>query len=252
MNLATNAGDAMPNGGKLAIATSLITLDREFVAAHGYGSPGRFALLTVTDTGSGMDAATSARIFEPFFTTKEVGKGTGLGLSMAYGIVKQHNGFITCYSEPGSGTTFRIYLPLVDVIAEPRKAAATEYTPGGTETILVAEDDEQVRMLTHKLLESFGYTVIEARDGNDALTQFFAHQETIQLALLDVIMPGMNGRETYEEMRKRAPDLKVLFTSGYSADIFQKSELYEANFAFISKPTLPAELLLKIRHLLDE
>jgi len=252
MDLATNTRDALQNGGKLAIATSMVNLDREFVATHGYGAPGRFVLLTVTDTGNGMSEETKSRIFEPFFTTKEVGRGTGLGLSMAYGIVKQHNGYITCYSEPGEGTTFRVYLPAVDALAEPVPAPSAKTPPGGTETILVAEDDEQVRMLTHKLLESFGYTVIEARDGNDALTQFFAHQETIQLALLDVIMPGKNGRDAYEEMRKRSPGLKALFTSGYSADIFQRGKLDELNFAFISKPALPTELLHKIRQLLDE
>jgi PAS domain S-box-containing protein len=252
MNLATNARDAMQNGGKLAIATSMIDIGRDFVATHGYGTPGRYALLTVTDTGNGMNEETKSRIFEPFFTTKEVGRGTGLGLSMAYGIVKSHNGYITCYSEPGEGTTFRVYLPAVDAMAEPLSESSAETPPGGTETILVAEDDEQVRILTHKLLESFGYTVIEARDGKDALAQFFAHQETIQLALLDVIMPGKNGREAYEEMRKMSPGLKVLFTSGYSADIFQQGEFHESSYALISKPVLPAELLQKIRHLLDE
>jgi two-component system, cell cycle sensor histidine kinase and response regulator CckA len=252
MNLTTNARDAMHNGGKLAIATSMISLDRDFVATHGYGAPGRFVLLTVTDTGTGMDAETRIRIFEPFFTTKEVGKGTGLGLSMVYGIVKQHSGYITCYSEPGEGTTFRIYLPAVDALAEPVPESSAGLLPGGTETILMAEDDEQVRMLTHKLLESLGYTVIEARDGNDALKQFFAHQDVIQLALLDVIMPGKNGREAYEEMRKKVPGLKALFTSGYSADIFQCNEFNESNFAFISKPSLPTELSQKIRQMLDE
>lgn len=251
MNLSTNSRDAMQSGGKLAIATSMIDLGRDFVATHGYGAPGRYALLTVTDTGNGMDEKTKSRIFEPFFTTKEMGKGTGLGLSMAYGIVKSHNGYITCYSEPGEGTTFRIYLPAVDAMAEPMPATSAETPPGGTETILVAEDDEQVRMLTCKLLEDFGYAVIEARDGNHALTQFLAHQEAIQLVLLDVIMPGRNGREVYEEMRKRSPGLKALFTSGYSADIFQHGEFDESGYAFISKPVLPAELLQKIRHLLD-
>src|SRR6185369_11813748 len=201
--------------------------------------PGRFALLTVSYSGAGMDLATSSRIFEPFFTTKDVGKGTGLGLSLAYGIIKQHNGYINCYSEPGIGTTFRVYLPIVNALAEPLPVSSAETLQGGTETILVAEDDTQVRMLTHKLLESFGYTVIEAMDGEDALKQFVAHQKTIQLALLDVIMPGKNGREAYEEMRKRSPSLKVLFTSGYSADIFQQGEFEGAGFDFVSKPVLP-------------
>jgi len=252
MNLSSNARDAMQNGGKLSVATSMINLDRDFVAYHGYGAPGRYVLLTVTDTGNGMDEKTKARIFEPFFTTKEVGKGTGLGLSMAYGIVKSHNGYITCYSEPGAGTTIRVYLPAVDALAEPLPLPADEFYPGGTETILVAEDDEQVRMLTHKLLETFGYTVIEARDGNDALKQFSTCKEMISLVLLDVIMPGKNGREVYEEMRKEKTGLKVLFTSGYSTDIFQQWELDESGLDFISKPVLPVELLQKIRALLDE
>ena len=251
MNLVTNARDAMASGGRLAVATSMTMLDRDFVATHGYGAPGRYALLTVTDTGSGMDDATRNRIFEPFFTTKEAGKGTGLGLSMAYGIVKSHNGYITCYSEPGAGTTFRVYLPAVDGQAEPALALASEFAPGGTETILVAEDDEQVRMLTHKLLESFGYTVIEARDGIDAVNQFLAHREEIGLVLLDVIMPGKNGREVFEEMTRLAPELRVIFTSGYSSDIFQQWESGDADVAFISKPAPPVELLKKVRAILD-
>ena len=252
MNLATNARDAMPQGGKLAIRIAMASLDRDFVATHGYGAPGSYVLVTVTDTGVGMDAETRSRIFEPFFTTKEVGRGTGLGLSMAYGIVKQHNGYITCYSEPGAGTTFRIYLPAVDALAEAAIESLVEFHPGGTETILLAEDDEQVRVLTSSLLERFGFRVITAYDGKDALVQFHAHRDAIQLVLLDVIMPGKNGREVCEEMRKSTPGLKVLFTSGYSADIFQLGEFDEPSFAFISKPALPAELLRKIRQLLDE
>jgi PAS domain S-box-containing protein len=251
MNLVTNARDAMQHGGKLAIATSTIDISRDFVAAHGYGVPGRYALLTVTDTGKGMSEDTKSRIFEPFFTTKEVGKGTGLGLAMVYGIVKSHNGYINCYSEPGKGTTFRVYLPSVDDHAEPIPESTAETPPGGTETILIAEDDEQVRILTHKLLENVGYTVIEATDGKDALNQFFAHRESIRLALLDVIMPRKNGREVYEAMKKSSPGLKVLFTSGYSADIFQQ-EGCEAAYPLISKPVMPTELLQKIRDILDE
>ena len=252
MNLATNARDAMPQGGKLAIRLAMASLDRDFVASHGYGAPGSYILLTVTDTGIGMDAETKSRIFEPFFTTKEVGKGTGLGLSMAYGIVKQHNGYITCYSEPGAGTTFRIYLPAVDALAEAVIESSAEFPPGGTETILLAEDDEQVRVLTSSLLERFGYTVITAHDGKDALVQFHAHRDAIQLVVLDVIMPGKNGRAACEEMRASAPGLKALFTSGYAADIFPLGEFDEPGFAFISKPVFPAELLRRIRQLLDE
>jgi PAS domain S-box-containing protein len=252
MNLATNARDAMPDGGVLAISTGLACLDREFTATHGYGVPGRYAVIAVSDTGVGMDEETRLRIFEPFYTTKEVGKGTGLGLSIAYGIVKQHSGFVTCYSEPGKGTTFRIYLPAVDASADPLPLEAIEIPPAGTETILLAEDDEQVRALTRELLERFGYRVIEAVDGRDALVQFAAHQAQVRLALLDVIMPGRNGRDAYHDMKKLAPDLKVLFTSGYSADIFQRGEIADAGLPFICKPVVPSELLKAIRRALDE
>jgi two-component system, cell cycle sensor histidine kinase and response regulator CckA len=252
MNLTANARNAMPQGGNLAFATSTINLDRDFVATHGYGTPGSYVLLTVTDNGVGMDAVTMSRIFEPFFTTKGEGKGTGLGLSIAYGIVKQHNGYINCYSEPGKGTTFRIYLPAVDILAEPVLLSSAECPPSGTETILLAEDDEPVRVLISSLLEKFGYTVITAHDGKDALVQFHANHDAIQLVLLDVIMPGKNGREACEEMRKSAPGLKALFTSGYSDNIFQRGEFDEPGFAFIAKPALPAELLRTIRQLLDE
>jgi len=253
MNMATNARDAMPNGGTLTISLSATELDHDFVAIHGYGEPGRYALLVVSDTGIGMDETTRQRIFEPFFTTKAQGHGTGLGLSMVYGIIKQHNGYINCYSEPGTGATFRIYLPATDALEE-QTIEKTHPPPiqRGTETILLAEDDAQVRTLTRNLLKQFGYTVIEAINGKDAVTQFHAHATSIQLVLLDVIMPVMNGRAALEEMKKTAPDLKVLFTSGYSADIFQQEEIGGRGLPFISKPAAPFELLRMIRQLLDD
>lgn len=252
MNLATNARDAMPGGGKLAISVATILLDQIFVASHGYGKPGRFALISVSDSGVGMDEATRQRIFEPFFTTKEVGHGTGLGLSMVYGIVKQHNGYINCYSEPGQGTTFRIYLPIIAAPADQVAEVASPDVQGGTETVLLAEDDDQVRTPTRKLLESFGYHVIEAVDGRDALARFKSSGAEIRLVILDVIMPGMNGRDVLEEIRKISPDMRVLFTSGYSADVFRQNELGVSDFPFISKPAYPADFLKMVRLLLDD
>jgi PAS domain S-box-containing protein len=251
MNLATNARDAMPDGGMFFVSTGQVAIDQSFLAAHGYGRPGRYVLLTVSDTGSGMDEATRLRIYEPFFTTKEVGKGTGLGLAMVYGTVKQHDGFITCYSESGRGTTFRIYLPTLDGVAVAGQAAEKHYPCGAGETILLAEDDSQVRGLTRELLENYGYRVIEAVDGEEAIQLFSAHEDDIRLTILDVIMPRKNGRETYEELRRMKPGLKTLFTSGYSTDIFKSSELEVEGTRFISKPIAPTELLQSVRMLLD-
>ena len=249
MNLATNARDAMPRGGILWIGTGIVELDREFIRIHGYGTPGRYASITCSDNGVGMDTETAQRIFEPFFTTKEVGKGTGLGLAIVYGIVQQHQGYINCYSEPGKGTSFRIYLPLARQ-AEGDKAAGTEPAlPGGSETILIAEDDAAARSLTRQILETFGYTVIETVDGEDAVRQFRAHRDRIGLVLLDVIMPKKNGREACREIQKLEPEIKCLFTSGYAADIFGEEEKKELNF--IPKPIIPTQLLKQIRKILD-
>ena len=213
MNLAANARDAMPEGGTLTIETGTAELDMDFLKIHEYGKPGMYAMITVTDTGHGMDENTRQRIFEPFFTTKEVGKGTGLGLSMVYGIIKQHSGYINCYSEQGKGTTFRIYLPLIKEEAKEAKAAAEGYTAltGGTETILLAEDEEEVRKLMKLVLEEAGYKVIEAVDGQEALEKFRENKDSIDLLLLDVIMPKINGKGVYEEAKKIKPDVKALF-----------------------------------------
>jgi CheY-like chemotaxis protein len=251
MNLATNARDAMPNGGDLIISTGEAELDIEFIRTHGYGTCGKYALLTVEDTGAGFDAKTKERIFEPFFTTKEVGKGTGLGLSVSYGIVQQHNGFIDVYSEAGNGTVFKIYLPLIEEKAASMKAKEQLPLDGGNETILLVEDEPSVRKAIKVMLESYGYNVIEAENGNEALDKFRGHKDIIRLAILDVIMPGKNGKETYDEMRSIAPDIKAIFTSGYDSDVLTDKRILEEGVEFISKPASPRELLHKIRTLLD-
>jgi CheY-like chemotaxis protein len=242
----------MQHGGSLTLTTEIVIIDREFVSAHGYGRPGVYALITFTDTGSGMDEATKERVFEPFFTTKEVGKGTGLGLAVSYGIIKQHDGFIALYSEPGIGTTFRIYLPLIQSGTSEDLSKLLEEVPvGGTETILLAEDDEAVRVLTKRLLTEFGYTVIEAVDGVDAVTRFTENSDAINLILSDLIMPNMNGKEAVDEIRKSRPEIKVIFSSGYAPETIQAKVSLEANVNFIAKPVSPMELLRKVRSVLD-
>jgi CheY-like chemotaxis protein len=240
----------MPKGGNFRIGTEVVELDWEFIQVHGYGSPGRYVSLTCSDDGFGMDNETAQRIFEPFFTTKEIGKGTGLGLAIVYGIIKQHNGAIKCYSEPGKGTTFRIFLPLTRRRPLPVEGTdAPESMPaGGTETILLAEDDIAVRSLTRQILETFGYTVVEAVDGEDAVIQFIA-QKQIDLVILDVIMPNKNGKETCHDIRELQPDIKCLFISGCAADIFSEREKEGA--LFLPKPIIPTLLLKKVREILD-
>jgi len=253
MNLATNARDAMPKGGTFTISTEQVHLDEEFTTTRGLGMSGRYAQISVSDTGHGMDEATSRRIFDPFFTTKEVGKGTGLGLAVVYGIVKQHDGHITVYSEPGTGTTFRIYLPVITVEASGEKEKVSEEHPvGGTEIILLAEDNEVVRKLTVAVLEDFGYTVITAVDGEDAVARYREHGDSIQLLLFDLIMPKKNGKEAYDEIRKIRPDLKIIFSSGYSADIVRDKASIGSEVSIIFKPVSPVELLKKVRSVLDK
>jgi PAS domain S-box-containing protein len=252
MNLATNAGDAMQEGGRLTIHTEFEVLDDEYVDAYGYGKPGKYALITVADTGQGMDAETLKKIFEPFFTTKGIGEGTGLGLAISYGIIKQHNGYIKVYSEPGQGTVFKIYLPLGEEAALPdKKIESAVPVKGGNETILVAEDDASLRNLARIVLESFGYTVISAEDGEDAIIKFIENRNRINLVLLDMIMPKKNGKEVSAAIRKVSTGTKILFVSGYTMDIIKTKELTEAGFDFIHKPFLPKDLLIKMREVLD-
>jgi PAS domain S-box-containing protein len=250
MNLVTNARDAMPRGGNLHIATDRLEITSQNMLAHNIAVPGVYAFISVTDNGMGMDRKTQARIFEPFFTTKEVGKGTGLGLAMVYGIIKKHNGFINVYSEPGQGTTFRIYLPLAQrAVGEIRREEGIA-PPSGSETILLVEDDQTVRTVTRTALEAFGYTVIEAADGEEAVRIFRARKDEIQMVLCDVIMPKKNGKETLDELKKMRPDIKALFMSGYTSDIIMQKGILEEGFHFISKPLNPGDLLKKIRDVL--
>jgi PAS domain S-box-containing protein len=252
INLASNARDAMPKGGLLTIITGQFGIDDEFIRMHGYGKAGAYAHIAVTDTGLGMDEGTRERIFEPFFTTKEPGKGTGLGLSIVYGIVKQHNGYIDAYSEPGKGSSFNVYLPLIRdrSIAEQVKPLQ-EPAEGGGETILLAEDDETVRELTRSVLEKYGYMVVEAVDGEDAVKKFMEYEDRIDLLLFDVVMPKKSGEEAYEEIRKVKTDIRVIFASGYPGDVVRKKAKLGEHMELISKPVLPTELLRKIREILD-
>jgi PAS domain S-box-containing protein len=252
INLVTNARDAMLEGGRLTISTGFAAMDEESVAAYGYGKPGRYALITVADTGPGIDAEMQKKIFEPFFTTKGIGEGTGLGLAISYGIIKQHNGYIKVYGEPGQGTVFKIFLPLSEETAsEAKKGDAAAFIKGGNETILIAEDDASLRKLTKTVLESFGYTVVLAKDGEDAITQFMENRERISLVLLDMIMPKKNGKEVSEAIIKVDPRMKVLFASGYALNTITNQDLRESGFDFIHKPFRPKELLAKVREVLE-
>ncbi len=251
MNLATNARDAMPDGGHLTMETSVVEIGEEYLRRGLFERKGRYALLTVTDTGIGMDEKTRERIFEPFFTTKEVGKGTGLGLAIVDGIINQHNGYINVYSEPGRGTTFKMYLPLIEGEIKEIQQDVIPAIKGGTETLLLAEDDTDVRSLIKDILESYGYKVIDAADGEDALRLFHKNREDIRMAILDVVMPRKNGREVYEEIKRIVPDIKVLFMSGYTADIISEKGILKAGLDFISKPVSPKDLLKLVREILD-
>jgi two-component system cell cycle sensor histidine kinase/response regulator CckA len=249
INLAINARDAMAGGGALTITVEAVTIDDFFVRANGYGEPGRYALLSVADTGVGMDRATVERVFEPFFTTKQAGKGTGLGLSTAYGVVKQHGGYIRVYSEPGRGTSFRIYLPLAGPDAAPTEPE--EAPPqGGTETVLLAEDDDSVRNGIRQILEEFGYTVIEASDGGQAISKFSEAPDSVRLLILDMLMPEMSGTEVYEMARRKSPGIKAVFMSGYT-NAMRGDRFSAGDAAVVSKPASPLELLKKMRRLLD-
>jgi PAS domain S-box-containing protein len=251
MNLATNARDAMPDGGLLTIKTESAFIDSDFVQMNGYGTPGRYALVSVSDTGCGMDEETRLKVFEPFFTTKEVGKGTGLGLSTAYGIIRQHGGFLTVYSEPGEGSTFRIYLPILDeYVGTERDPSALLFPPPGTETVLLVEDEPEVREMTRTLLEKNGYRVYEATDGEQALEQYVANEEQVDLLILDVIMPKRNGKEIYDIIRRSREDIKTIFISGYTADIVEQKGIPETCH-LVSKPYSPHAFLWKVRNVLD-
>jgi signal transduction histidine kinase len=250
INLVTNARDAMPNGGTLSISSELAELTEDAVKGPWTLPPGSYAKLTVSDSGVGIDASVRDRVFEPFFTTKEVGKGTGLGLSMAYGIVKQHRGSIEVESEQGKGTVFTIYLPVVESMVERKKLETLLLPTGSGETILLAEDDRFVRMLTKHILIKYGYLVIEASDGDDALEKFRDNHESVQLLLLDVIMPKKTGKQIYDEARRICPDIKAIFMSGHTFDVITKQGVFSEGIHLLSKPLTPGELLVKVRQVL--
>ncbi|WP_163338187.1 PAS domain-containing sensor histidine kinase [Desulfopila sp. IMCC35008] len=247
MNLVVNASDAMINGGKIVIETSTTTLDSNYTEGHLDLKPGRYIQLAVSDTGSGMDQETHEHIFEPFFTTKGQ-SGTGLGLATVYGIVKQHNGHITVYSEPDQGTTFKVFFPVSETDQKSGGLPLTAETDlAGTETILLVEDDKQVRDLTSAMLEHHGYTIFAAHEGEKACEIYSANKESIDMLLTDVIMPGMNGKELYERLQKMTPDLKVLYMSGYTSDIIDHHGILNSGTQFIQKPFSTTALTRKIR-----
>jgi len=252
MNLAVNARDAMLQGGKLTIETANVDLDEEYIRQHTGAQPGSCVMLTVSDTGDGMDKQTCSHIFEPFFTTKQLGKGTGLGLSTVYGIVKQSGGSIWVYSEPGQGTTFKVYLPRIKKTAMSSKSTRTP--PGlqrGTETILVVEDEELVRKLLQEILQKCGYSVLVARHGDEALSLCQRHQEPIHLLVTDVVMPHMNGGQLAERLALQRPEIKILYISGYTDHVIIHTGKLEPGRAFLQKPFTSGTLARKVRQVLD-
>jgi two-component system, cell cycle sensor histidine kinase and response regulator CckA len=251
MNLAVNARDAMPTGGRLTVETANVEHEPTYAREHEAAAVRQFAMLAVTDTGCGMDEATKARIFEPFFTTKEPGKGTGLGLATVYGIVKQAGGFIWVYSEPGQGTSFKIYLPAVETPAERTTVASGAPAPRGTETVLLVEDAAAVRAVTKQVLVRQGYTVLEAPDGEAALRLARRHRGPIHLLLTDVVMPRLSGRDLAQQLARVRPDMKVLFASGYTDDSVVRHGILESGTAYLQKPFSPESLARKVREVLD-
>jgi CheY-like chemotaxis protein len=252
MNLVVNARDAMPQGGKITIETADINLDGRYARMHPGAAAGPHVMLSVSDTGVGMDAETLAHIFEPFFTTKDKGKGTGLGLATVYGIVKQSSGSIWAYSEPGRGSTFRIYLPCVDdpvPVAGPVRPSSEQAK--GSETILVVEDEEAVRSLVCGTLAAHGYKVLEAHGVDDALVIFEQYTEPIHMLLTDVVMPRMGGKEVAKRLSSVHPEAKVLYMSGYTDNSIIRKGILEDGTAFLQKPFAPGILARKVREVLD-
>jgi Signal transduction histidine kinase len=253
INLSLNARDAMPRGGRLLIETKNVNLDDEYCQIFPDLVPGPYVMLAVTDTGTGINDAVKARIFEPFFTTKEVGKGTGLGLATVFGIVKQSEGHVAVYSEEGIGSSFKIYLPVVaDGVGYDRSDQPNPILiPRGTESILLVEDEDSVRILATQSLEEYGYQVLAACDGDDALKKMMASDMTIDILVSDVVMPHLGGRELAEKIVEQYPTCKVLFLSGYTEDAIIRHGIIESEFSFLQKPFTPSALARKVREVLD-
>ena len=251
LNLAVNAQHAMPDGGRLTIETANTALDEEYARTHLGVEPGKYVLLTFSDTGHGMDKDVMEHIFEPFYTTKGPGEGTGLGLAMVFGIVKSHKGHITCYSESGSGTTFRIYLPAIVQKIE-QDAAVTQQMPAfGTETILLVDDEKAIRKIGEQMLRMAGYTVLTATNGIEALEVYISNQDRIALVLLDLIMPEMGGKQCLEELLKIDPKVRVLIASGFAANGQTKGTMSRGAKGFVNKPYNMKEMLQAVREVLD-
>ena len=250
MNLAVNARDAMPNGGRLTIETAAVDLDEEYVSKHPDAATGPHIMLAVSDDGEGMSAETKERLFEPFFTTKEKGRGTGLGLATVYGIVKQSGGHIRVYSEPGHGTTFKIYLSRAEGMKSATRPPPRVSELRGSETVLVVEDEEAVRMLAKRILQSAGYDVITAANAGEALLECEKHAERIQLVLTDVIMPKLSGRELADRLKVMCLGLRILFMSGYTDNAIVHHGVLDAGTHFIAKPFNTHDLLRKVRQTL--
>ena len=253
MNLAVNARDAMSQSGRLTIETADAVLDENYAREHSGVRPGRYSMVAVSDTGAGMDAATRARVFEPFFTTKGPGKGTGLGLSTVFGIVQQSGGHVYVYTDPGRGTTFKVYLPSEGEGVRPsgKSFAGTSTMPGGSETVLLVEDEDSLRSLGRHVLELCGYKVLAAADGQEAVGVCEGHAAEVHLLVSDVIMPHLGGRQLAERLRSARPGLKVLFVSGYTDDAVVRHGILEARTAFLQKPYTPGDLARKVREVLD-
>ena len=251
MNLAVNARDAMPSGGRLTIETANVTLSDSYAASHPEVTPGEYVMVSVTDTGIGMDRATLAHVFEPFFTTKPAGEGTGLGLATCYGIVKQAGGSIWVYSEPRKGTTFKVYFPRVQGMVAVEEKRPSKAAPRGTETVLMVEDDAMVRRIALRILRAHGYTVHEADDAEQALARFEELGGRVDLLITDVIMPGTSGKDLADELHRRSPMLKVLYTSGYTENTIVHHGIVDAGVHFLAKPYVPAALIQRVREVLD-
>jgi signal transduction histidine kinase/CheY-like chemotaxis protein len=251
INLVTNAKDALPDGGTITISSRIVDLPIRKTEGPKSFNPGTYGALIVTDTGNGINPETRERIFDPFFTTKEVGKGTGLGLSIVYGIVQQHNGFIEVDNHPDDGTTFTILLPFFEPTIEIKRMENLLLPQGNKEIVLLAEDDKLVRNLARHVLLKYGYQVIEAVDGEDAVNRFLENRDLIDILLLDVIMPKMNGRQAYEEINRIRPNIKALFMSGYPFEVMSRQRILEEGIQFISKPLQPGALLTKLREVLE-